>query len=251
MKPHARKLIQTFVTGLLTALPLAATVLVFVWAARFLYDLVGPSSMVGRGLKALGLGVTGSEIAGYAIGAGIVAAAVFGLGLVVQTRLKHVWHDVVESIIQRVPLVRNVYDLIRRFVDLVSKRDKDGVNSMSPVWLQFGGDGPAVLGLLSTPQPVLMGGQPFVAVLVPTAPVPVSGGLIFVPQAWVRPADIGVEGLTSIYVSMGVTAGQHLPMAPTPASAPVPCAAPVVDANEASAATPPCQDEAPQAPAAR
>lgn len=213
MKPHGRKIVQTFVTGLLTALPLAATVLIFVWAARFLYDLVGPSSVVGQGLKALGLGVTGSEIAGYAIGVGIVAVTIFGLGLVVQTRLKHVWHDVVESVIQRVPLVRNVYDLIRRFVDLVSKREKDGVNSMSPVWLQFGGDGPAVLGLLSTPQPVLMGGQPFVAVLVPTAPVPVGGGLIFVPQAWVRPAEIGVEGLTSIYVSMGVTAGQHLPTA--------------------------------------
>jgi uncharacterized membrane protein len=39
----------------------------------------------------------------------------------------------------------------------------------------------------------------------------VGGGLIFVPQAWVRPAEIGVEGLTSIYVSMGVTAPQHLP----------------------------------------
>jgi uncharacterized membrane protein len=220
MKRPTRKVLQTFVTGLLTALPLAATVLIFVWAARFLYDLVGPSSLIGQALKALGLGVTGSEIAGYAIGVGIVAAAIFALGLVVQTRLKHVWHDVVESLIQRVPLVRNVYELIRKFVELVSNRDKGGLNSMSPVWLQFGGDGPAVLGLLSTPEPVLLNGQPFVAVLVPTAPVPVGGGLIFVPQAWVRPAEIGVEGLTSIYVSMGVTAGQHLPTAPSaPASA--------------------------------
>jgi uncharacterized membrane protein len=212
MTAHGRKLLQIFVTGLLAALPLAATVLVFVWAARFLYDLVGPNSFVGSGLKALGLGVTGSEIAGYAIGVGLVAAAVFGLGVAVQTRLKHVWTGVVDSVIQRVPVVRNVYDLIRKFVDLISKRDKDSLNSMSPVWLQFGGDGPAVLGLLSTPQPVLLGGKPFVAVLVPTSPVPVGGGLIFVPQDWVRPAEVGVEGLTSIYVSMGVTAGQHLPM---------------------------------------
>lgn len=218
MTAHGRKVLQIFATGLLAALPLAATVAIFVWAARFLYDLVGPNSLVGRGLKALGLGVTGSEIAGYAIGAGIVVAAIFGLGVVIQTRLKHVWHDVVDSVIQRVPVVRNVYDVIRKFVDLISKRDKDSVNSMSPVWLQFGGDGPAVLGLLSTPQPVYLGGQPFVAVLVPTSPVPVGGGLIFVPQAWVRPAEIGVEGLTSIYVSMGVTAGQHLPTSGSPAA---------------------------------
>jgi uncharacterized membrane protein len=211
MTRQGRKLLQTFVAGLLTALPLAATVLVFVWAARFAYDLVGPNSLVGRGLKALGLGVAESEIAGYAIGVAIVVAGIFALGVLVQTRLKHLWHDVVETVIQRVPLVRNVYELIRKFVELVSNRDKDGLSSMSPVWLQFGDDGPAVLGLLSTAQPVLVGGKPFVAVLVPTAPVPVGGGLIFVPQAWVRPAEIGVEGLTSIYVSMGVTAPQHLP----------------------------------------
>jgi uncharacterized membrane protein len=38
----------------------------------------------------------------------------------------------------------------------------------------------------------------------------VGGGLLFVPQDWVAPAQVGMEGLTSIYVSMGVTAHQHL-----------------------------------------
>jgi uncharacterized membrane protein len=70
-----------------------------------------------------------------------------------------------------------------------------------------------VLALLSTPEPVLVAGKSCLAVLVPTAPVPVGGGLIYVPQEWVTPADIGIEALTSIYVSMGVTSNQHLPMA--------------------------------------
>ncbi|MOA55052.1 hypothetical protein D3C78_1787730 [compost metagenome] len=39
----------------------------------------------------------------------------------------------------------------------------------------------------------------------PTAPIPVGGGLIYVPVEWVRPADMGVEGLTSVYLSMGLT----------------------------------------------
>jgi uncharacterized membrane protein len=51
-------------------------------------------------------------------------------------------------------------------------------------------------------------------VLVPTAPVPVGGGLIYVPEEWVSPANVGVEALTSIYVSMGVTSAQYLPTAP-------------------------------------
>jgi uncharacterized membrane protein len=72
-----------------------------------------------------------------------------------------------------------------------------------------------VLGLLSSPEPVHVGGHSYLAVLVPTAPVPVGGGLIFVPAAWVTPAEVGIETMTSIYVSMGVTAPQHL-KAPTP-----------------------------------
>ena len=43
--------------------------------------------------------------------------------------------------------------------------------------------------------------------------MPVGGGLLYVPEAWVTPAHIGVEAVTSIYVSMGLTSPQHLPLA--------------------------------------
>jgi uncharacterized membrane protein len=221
MTAAGRHLVRVFVTGLLTALPLAATVLVFVWAFRAIYDLIGPSSFVGRGVRALGFGVAGSEVVAWLIGLGVIVAAIFALGLLVQTRLRGVLARAVDGVIARVPLVRNVYDLIRRFVDLLAKREDDGMRSMSPVWLHFGGPGgSAVLGLLSTPQPVSVGGRPYLAVLVPTAPVPVGGGLIYVPQEWVTPAEVGVDGLTSIYVSMGVTSHQHLPTAAVPGTAP-------------------------------
>jgi uncharacterized membrane protein len=58
-----------------------------------------------------------------------------------------------------------------------------------------------------------------VPVLVPTAPVPVGGGLLFVPEDWVTPAGLSVEAVTSVYVSMGVTAPQHLPLANAAAAA--------------------------------
>ena len=47
--------------------------------------------------------------------------------------------------------------------------------------------------------------------------MPVGGGLLYVPTDWVTPADIGIEALTSIYVSMGVTSTEHLK--PHPADA--------------------------------
>lgn len=210
MRSTARHLFHIFLTGLLTALPLAATVFIFVWGVRLLYGWVGPTSFVGRWLARAGLGHD-SEVVGYLIGVGLLLLCIFVLGLLVQTRLRGALHRTMDGVMQRIPVVRHVYDIVRKLVDLLSQRDQDGLASMRPVWLQFGGPGNvAVLGLLSTPEPILVGAEPYVGVVVPTAPVPVGGGLLYVPQAWVTSAPIGVDGLTSIYVSMGVTSAQHL-----------------------------------------
>jgi uncharacterized membrane protein len=156
-------------------------------------------------------------VAGYAIGIGLVAAAIFALGLLVEAGLQRGLQRAVDAVLTRIPLVRSVYDLSRRIVGLLNQREGEGMKSMRAVWCHFGGPPAAgeasrtvVLGLLSTPDPVLIGGRPHLAVIVPTAPVPVGGGLLFLPQEWVQPADVGIEGVTSIYVSMGLTSGQHL-----------------------------------------
>ena len=211
MRPTAKRLLEIFITGALAALPLAATVLIFVWGARLMVDYLGPNSMVGGLLMKLGLGVGGSELLAYTVGVLMVLAAIFLLGLLIRTRLRGALAALLNGIVQRIPVVRSVYDLAKKFVDLIAQRDAQGMHSMSPVWLHFGGGGgAAVLGLLSTPEPVLVGVVPYLAVLVPTAPVPVGGGLLYVPKDWVTPADVGVDGLTSIYVSMGITSHQYI-----------------------------------------
>lgn len=206
------RMLRIFVTGLLAALPLVATLLILVWAVRLLVGWLGPSSLVGHGLRTIGLGVTGSEVAGYAIGIAIVVAVVFGLGLLVEAGLERGMARIVHAIVSRIPIVRSIYDVAQRFVDLFARREGgDGMKSMQPVWCHFGGPGgAAALGLLSSPQPITIGEGQFLGVLVPTAPVPVGGALIFVPASWVTPADVGVEALTSIYVSMGVTSADQL-----------------------------------------
>jgi uncharacterized membrane protein len=211
MPRTSRRLLNVFVTGILAALPLAATVLIVVWGARLVVAYLGPNSLVGGLLVRIGLGITGSEIVGYAIGVGVVMAALFLLGLLVQSRLRDAVAALLDGFVQRIPLVRSIYDLIKKVVDLLAQRDNDGVRSMRPVWLHFGGvGGAAVLGLLSTPEPLRMGDLDYLAVLVPTAPVPVGGGLLYVPSDWVTPAELGIDGLTSIYVSMGITSQQHI-----------------------------------------
>jgi uncharacterized membrane protein len=90
------------------------------------------------------------------------------------------------------------------------------------VWCHFGGrEGAhvAVLALQSSPEFVWVAERRCVIVMVPTAPVPVGGGLLFVPEEWISPADLSVEAITSLYVSMGVTAPQYLKLADRPPSA--------------------------------
>ena len=65
MKAHARKLLRVFVTGLLAALPLAATIAIFAWAISFLFGWLGPNSGVGGVLVAIFIaGVTSARIVG-------------------------------------------------------------------------------------------------------------------------------------------------------------------------------------------
>lgn len=222
MNRPTRTLIRIFATGALAALPLAATVVIFVWAANVLLRWLGPGSAIGQLLISIGLGVGGSEVIGYALGVVIVAALIFGLGLLIETRLQRGLAAAVNALVDRIPLVGSVYELLRKMVALFAPREDGGtgLHSMSAVWCHFGGlrdPGDAghcvVLALLGSDVPVMVDGQRCLAVLVPTAPVPVGGGLLYVPEDWVTPAAIGVDAVTSIYVSMGLTSPQYLPRA--------------------------------------
>jgi len=212
-------LLRIFVTGALAALPLAATALIFAWAAGFLIRWLGPNSAVGRVLVSIGLGVGASEVVGYAIGVALVALAIFGLGLLVEAGLQRSIASAMNALLLRIPVVGTVYDLIKRMVGLLRAQDEkgDGMRAMGAVWCHFGGpqaEGNSMaLALLGSDTPVLVNGQRCLAVLIPTAPVPVGGGLLYVPEHWITPADVGVEAVTSIYVSMGLTSPQHLPRA--------------------------------------
>lgn len=211
MTRTGRRITRIFVTGFIAVLPLVATLILFVALVRLLLEWLGPKSLFGQLLGQLGLGVADSELIGYGLGLFLIVGIVFALGLLVEAGFQRGLAAVLDGLVRRIPLVRNVYDLFHKFVKLLSERDEDRARSFTPVWVHFGGvGGAAVLGLISAPDAVDLGGKRYRAVLVPTAPVPVGGGLFFLPEEWVLPADIGMEAVTSIYVSMGLTAGQYL-----------------------------------------
>lgn len=203
------RIARPMITGLLAILPIVITILVIGWVASYVASYLGPDSAFGHLMSDLGAVVVDKDVA-YIMGVGIVLGALYVIGLLVQSRLRRFWNTFFNETVGRLPLIGTIYKTIARFVQLLEKKDDVDVQSMSPVWCFFSDERrTAVLGLMASAEPVELEGEAYRVVMVPTAPVPFGGGLFFLPAEWVRPANFGVEGLTNIYVSMGVTAPDY------------------------------------------
>lgn len=198
--------IRIFLSGLLALLPIAVTVAVLAWLVSLLDEYVGPGSWFGRQLATIGLSINEESPAPYVFGIVILIAAIYGLGLLLETRLGPWLASQFEKVVEKIPVISNLYGLTKRFTSLLDQKGDTDVANMSSVWCFFGGEpGAAVLALLPSSVPVRIGNENYLGILIPSAPVPVGGALLYVPQAWIKPADGGVENLMSVYVSMGVT----------------------------------------------
>lgn len=206
------KIGRIFLAGLLAALPLMLTVFVVGWLLSLIYQYLGPTSGFGRFLTSLGFGADASELAPYLIGLALIGGAIFALGLLVHSRLGSWLAVLFDRIIRRIPVISSVYDVSSRFVSIVDAGNGDSIKSMSPAWCFFGGKpGAAVLALLPSKTPINLGGESYLGVLIPSAPVPFGGALVYVPAAWIEPAEGGIDELMSVYVSMGITSPATTP----------------------------------------
>lgn len=202
---------RTIFTGLLAILPFALTIAIIGWVANFVSQWLSRESFLGRTLASIGGAVVHDETLALLIGAAIVLGVLYFIGLIVQTRLAQAWRAFLDGTVGRLPLVGTIYKTLVRFVGLLDRKEDVDVQSMSPVWCYFSEDRrTAVLGLLPTADPLYIEDEEYRVVMIPTAPVPFGGALFFLPADWVRPAPFGVEGLTNIFVSMGVTAPDYM-----------------------------------------
>jgi uncharacterized membrane protein len=209
------RLMTYFLTGVFAVLPLVITFAVVAWVAGFLHRFVGPTTPIGRWLGNLGVVVAPqsqdswvSQLLGWAI----VLVALTGLGFaLVELGARKLLGKTVDSVVARIPLVGQIYGTSKQLVDMLDKTDREHLQGMAPVFCYFGSQRSAgALALLVSPQKYDINGREFQFVIIPTAPVPFGGGLLFIPADLIEPADMSVDGLMSIYISMGVTAPQFL-----------------------------------------
>lgn len=197
-------IVATWLAGLVVFLPLALTVAVLHWLIGVLNRYIGPDSGIGHFFSALGYKIAGDSPVPYLLGTLVLMGAIYLLGAALRLGLKRPLARFLNVTLKRVPLIGPLYDFTNRFVGLLEQKQGD-IGAMSAVWCFFGGDGVAVLALAPSAEPVEIDGRRYFAVLVPSAPVPIGGGLLYVPVDWVKPANMGIDKLTEIYVSMGLT----------------------------------------------
>jgi uncharacterized membrane protein len=214
-----KKLLRIFLVGVVAVLPFVITILVVVWVSGYLVNILGPNTLLGEYiLRPMGVRFAGSDAWAYTVGWLIVLALIFGLGMLVELGARRLVYDRFDRIAERVPVLGGIYGTARQLVGMIDAKGNPDFKTMQVVFCNFGGDGGAAfLALLPTPDVFRIGEIDYNAVLIPSAPVPVGGSLLFVPVASVRPAELSVDAFMSIYVSMGVTGPQFMkPVEATP-----------------------------------
>jgi uncharacterized membrane protein len=177
------------------------------WVVKFINGIIGPQSLVGRGLGNLGRYFSEDSIIAQLIGWVIVLAAIFLIGVFVRMKMQSVGGHWLNAAFQRIPLIGMVYGTASQFVGMLNKQDKSDLAGMSVVMCKFGDRGGCgILCLMPSPEKYRFGERDYQAVYIPTSPVPMTGGLIFVPVDDIIPLEMSVDKLMSIYLSMGVTA---------------------------------------------
>ena len=199
------RLFRIFLAGLLVLLPIFITIAIVIWLGQFLFAYAGPNSWLGKFVISLGFGLTASIYAAYAAGLLIVLTSILILGYLVESGARPLLIGWVEQLLDRIPIVSQILEVTKRVVGVFSQDRTSELKNMQPVWCFFGGDrGAAVFALMPSAAPIQMNGEPYVGVMIPTAPVPIGGALVYVPQKWVQTAEGGVETLMNVYISMGV-----------------------------------------------
>ncbi len=210
-----RGILSTFLTGLFAILPLVLTVAIVVWVVAFIQGFIGPDSFLGKLLERLGGGDADGGVAitvQYLLGWAFVLAGIWAFGVLLRTTLKKQIEGAFNAIMERIPIVSSVYSTANQLVGMVRKSDDSDLSGMSAVYCTFGqSEGTGLLALMTTPDVYRFAERDCHIVYLPTSPVPMTGGILFVPVDDCHRVDMSAEEVMRVYFSLGILAAQVVP----------------------------------------
>ena len=203
-----------FVQGLFFLLPLTLTTVTVVWLVDFFIRQLGPGTFIGGYLKNLGFRLTANSTFAYGVGWFVIIISIIFLGFLVDKGARKFLKKTIDSIMQRIPLINKVYKVSVQLVAMINEGEQKEFKGMSVVYCTFGKEnGATFLGLRPNNETFTVRNAQHYVVMIPTAPVPMGGGLMLVPVDSVEPADMSIEDFMQIYVSMGAATDALIPPA--------------------------------------
>ncbi len=196
---------SVFLSGLFTVIPIAAT-LFFI---SFLYGLVAKMLVPLRHVQPFCLQrIPGSEFV-------IVMLVILGIGIVLKVFIMNRLVDFLESMVNRIPLVRIVYSAAKIVVDFFKASDSALAKSRKVVLIPYPRKGQYHLAFLlesaeATYEPIIpehfkqFPGERYVKVFMPNSPNPTTGYFFIMPAAEVIETEISFEEAIKTLVSCGL-----------------------------------------------
>ncbi len=205
----------TFLAGLVLLLPVVLTVLIVAWFIDMLRQALGPGTFLGDLFTTGGTTILGEgyDTLSFLLGAFIALLGIWFLGLVARSAAKKSLERFIDRIFTKLPIIRTIYNPVSRVVRLATDKTTGDFSAMTVVSCRFGGDnGVDILALLANQETFYIGGEPRKMIYLPTAPIPMTGGLVLVPESSVvQVPELKVDDLLRIYFSLGALAPDTLP----------------------------------------
>ncbi len=196
---------ESFVTGLLVALPIGLTAVVIWLLYRFIYHLFGPETPFARLLiRAFGRYIPGVELV-------ITFVIVIAVGALSRLWLGRKLHNWLERLLLSVPGLRKVYWAMRQLVHALFQRNSTKLRRV--VLFEYPREGMYVLGFVTEDDVGRIDrivGKDCVSVYAPTAPNPLSGWVFFIPKDEIIELDMPVDEGLSLILSGGIVFPESL-----------------------------------------
>ena len=193
MKPISR----TFLTGLITILPLIATFYLLFWLAA------AAESLLGRVIRKF----LSDEYYWPGMGLLMALALIFSVGLLMRTWAVRRFVGYGEALLYRLPVIKSIYGAIRDFLGFFSESNKDEFRQV--VKVKVAEPDMYLIGFVTrsnftdfSPQ---LGTQDTVAVYFPMS-YQIGGYTVLMPRAAVEPIHISMEEAMKFVVTAGMAA---------------------------------------------
>ena len=183
-----------FLRGLVVVLPITLTVALLAWLAVAAEDFLG--GLIRQLLPEW------EYWPGLGIALGI--ALVFAAGIVVSARIARRLWEFVESLLERIPVVKSIYLSIRDVASFMSQDAQKGFSQVVAVRIQE----MRLIGFVTTEEPRGLPGtaaDQVVGVYLPMS-YGIGGYTVYLPKALVEPLDMSLEDAMRITLSGGVSA---------------------------------------------